>query len=342
MLDGFSNPIIVTAICDSREGIVRPTDLSSYAVRKPYGFSDPDNVLRWDPWVRNYLLQRELLEGVTFGSDMPSETVTLYVRNQPIVSIKRPSVARFQKEIADVMSFAALRQDRISEILAQVDGQWPFWGALLPVRLEKLKKVQEIITAVVQFAVFVEMHFKQEFACARPAEWSPQIQPMVSTPGHGTFPMGHATQVFAVAVVLCELVGEACADSKGVNQVPDNLAVQMRTLAWRISENRIVAGVHFPVDLYAGLVLGMTLGRCAVAAFKGADPVPLFDGTFDLDANPDTDMATWMREALSYIGQPVRLAARTPTPAANALTTTWQKAVGQFKAGLGLAPDQGA
>ena len=34
----------------------------------------------------------------------------------------------------------------------------------------------------------------------------PQMQPMITTPGHGTFPMGHATQAYAVAYVLKQLL----------------------------------------------------------------------------------------------------------------------------------------
>jgi hypothetical protein len=41
-------------------------------------------------------------------------------------------------------------------------------------------------------------------------------------------------------------------------------------LAARISVNRVVAGVHFPVDLAAGMVLGTLLGRYFVALTRGS------------------------------------------------------------------------
>ena len=37
-------------------------------------------------------------------------------------------------------------------------------------------------------------------------EYNAQIQPMITTPGHGSFPMGHATQAYAVAHVLKKLL----------------------------------------------------------------------------------------------------------------------------------------
>ena len=38
--------------------------------------------------------------------------------------------------------------------------------------------------------------------CYRPVEYNAEVQPMITTPGHGSFPMGHATQAYAVAHVL--------------------------------------------------------------------------------------------------------------------------------------------
>jgi hypothetical protein len=42
-------------------------------------------------------------------------------------------------------------------------------------------------------------------------------------------------------------------------------------VAQRISENRIFAGLHFPVDLEAGEALGLWLGRYFLATCEGAD-----------------------------------------------------------------------
>ena len=39
-----------------------------------------------------------------------------------------------------------------------------------------------------------KMRFKHGFACQRPVELSPQVQPMIPTPGHATWPSGHATE----------------------------------------------------------------------------------------------------------------------------------------------------
>jgi hypothetical protein len=57
------------------------------------------------------------------------------------------------------------------------------------------------------------MRFKHALACARPADMSPQIQPMVLTPGHGSLPSGHSTQAYVIARVLQQLFDDAEQDA---------------------------------------------------------------------------------------------------------------------------------
>jgi hypothetical protein len=90
-------------------------------------------------------------------------------------------------------------------------------------------------------------------------EFSPQILPMIQTPGHGSFPAGHAAESFMLATVLSALMEAKQPDRN------DRLA----RLAARISVNRVIAGMHFPVDLAAGLVLGLAVARYFVALAKG-------------------------------------------------------------------------
>ena len=114
----------------------------------------------------------------------------------------------------------------------------------------------ELLGMAIQFAVNVEMRFKHELACWRPIEYSPHVQPMITTPGHGSLPSGHATQAYIVAHVLQTLLGLE----------PDHpTSVQLLRQAARIATNRVIAGVHFPIDSIAGRLLGTTLGEYFVA-----------------------------------------------------------------------------
>ena len=118
----------------------------------------------------------------------------------------------------------------------------------------------ELLTATLRMAIFVEMRFKHGLACRRPHEFSPQVQPIILTPAHGTLPSGHATEAFTSALVLWRLLRDA-----GTKPYGDAIwGEQLMRLAARIAINRTVAGVHFPVDSAAGALLGLTLGQYLV------------------------------------------------------------------------------
>jgi membrane-associated phospholipid phosphatase len=115
------------------------------------------------------------------------------------------------------------------------------------------------------------MRIKHALACRRPIEFSPEVQPIILTPSHGTLPSGHATEAFAMAFVLW-LVLRAAAAEAAAEDPPRLLAyghksyvMQLMRQAARIAINRTVAGVHFPADSVAGAILGLTLGQYLVA-----------------------------------------------------------------------------
>jgi hypothetical protein len=93
---------------------------------------------------------------------------------------------------------------------------------------------------------------------------SPQLQPMIQTPGHGSLPSGHATEAHIVAYVLWKLL-RAANPSK-----PIDTFEQLMRQAARVAINRTIAGVHFPVDSAAGQVLGLALGEYFVHRATGA------------------------------------------------------------------------
>ena len=127
---------------------------------------------------------------------------------------------------------------------------------------DRTKGTFELINLVLQFCVYVEMRFKHALACWRPVEYNAQVQPMITTPGHGSFPSGHATQVHAVAYVLKRLLKLNSANHATIIDQLDRQAA-------RIATNRVVAGVRFPVDSMAGRMLGVALGEYFVGRCTG-------------------------------------------------------------------------
>jgi PAP2 superfamily len=165
-----------------------------------------------------------------------------------------------------VLQWAELREERASEILAQIENQHCFWGSIIPIHTNRMSATRELLEAAIQFAVYAEVRFKHEFACWRPVDYSVQVQPMITTPGHGSFPSGHCTQSYIVFEVLKVLL-------KTINRGPAQKSVNLQfdRLAARISTNRVIAGVHFPIDNVAGRLLGSVLGEffCYLAGQRG-------------------------------------------------------------------------
>jgi hypothetical protein len=81
--------------------------------------------------------------------------------------------------------------------------------------------------------------------------------------------MGHATQIYAVRWVLQQLYTQALTPAAD-DRAAAAFVEQLQRLAYRMSENRIVAGLHFPLDLVGGAVLGTVIGRCALSLFDGS------------------------------------------------------------------------
>lgn len=270
--DDYAQPEQVAALLLTREGVMNPSALEG---RMPPRATQAQRVWRAEPWVRQTLAVQELMDGLRFSlqlehDDIASE-VGLGFRQLPrsvagsgddgsgesalaFVRLQRPPPRLLVEEVAQVLAYADLRAERSAEILSQIDGQWAHWASILPLRADRTPHTLALLTVALQWAIAVELRFKHWLGCPRPMVLSPQVQPCVTTPGHGSYPMGHAVQAFLVASLLQTMCGVREHGPWGA---------QLNRTAFRIATNRVVAGLHFPVDLVAGLLLGKALARYA-------------------------------------------------------------------------------
>ena len=270
MADAFANSIMVDALNRSRAGIVVPGTNTYYASsQNGTALDDEDDLERWEPWVRAYTELGELLQGVVFDMDNPNKNVTVSFaadtggawQTHKIASINRPKHAVFVAQLDLVSNWAVLREERATEVMAQIDPTYAFWSSVVYLHPSRTRWTMELINVMLQFCVYVEMRFKHALACWRPVEYSPTIQPMITTPGHGSFPSGHATQAHAVAQLLDRLHNLKSTTVAGLPMVRD----QLPRRSARIPPTGVVAGVHFPVDSMAGRMLGVALADFLVA-----------------------------------------------------------------------------
>jgi hypothetical protein len=109
--------------------------------------------------------------------------------------------------------------------------------------------------------------------------------PMIQTPAHSSFPSGHATEAFAVATVMAGLLEalEALPPARHLYPLKDRLVKLLYKQAERIAVNRTVAGLHFPIDSWAGAALGEAAGQLVLARCRGGQVIPRSYDAVDSD-----------------------------------------------------------
>ncbi|MGH8759027.1 MAG: phosphatase PAP2 family protein [Burkholderiales bacterium] len=227
---------------------------------------EPARLAQWEAVPRLQVCELELLAGLYFDITQNNEQVMLGfvnldkkpLKGQPLAKLKRPTDKVFKQQLELVSLYSDLREDRHSEILAQIPGGLPFWASIIGLQAHRHKYTLELLDLAMSLASHVEMRFKHAFACPRPVELSPQIQPMIPTPGHASWPSGHATEAYLTATLLQALLPHG-----------SKYKEQLERLAARIAVNRTVAGLHYPVDSAVGRLLGTALAEFLVARCKG-------------------------------------------------------------------------
>ena len=122
------------------------------------------------------------------------------------------------------------------------------------------------VGAAILIAESVSGALKEWIKRDRPAVADPDPGALVGLPATYSFPSGHATVSFACATVLALAV--------------PRLRWPLYTLAVLISFSRVYVGVHYPLDVLAGAVLGVAIAialRMLAAALRRSAP-PMQEG----------------------------------------------------------------
>ena len=197
-----------------------------------------------------------------------------------------PTIQQLTEQLKHVAGYARIRPDRGAEILAQVNVPTAFFASIGFMDPARTPHTLELLYTALGFSSNVIQRMKYALAVKRPMEFSPQVQPMIPTPTHGSLPSGHATEAFMMARILWKLLIQSKAPQYGDHAYWGDMLMRQ---ASRIATNRTVAGVHFPIDSVAGGLLGLTLADhvhamcCGGAWSSSTFDGPKFDPAQDFD-----------------------------------------------------------
>jgi len=156
-----------------------------------------------------------------------------------------PNAPSLADEIRQLIGDVHLRNARLPEIFAQADDFSPYWANMLMVTPGSRPKTWLMITTMMLIGTLVSMKYKDLHKQPRPAQVYPALMPVIQTPGHPSFPSGHALQ--------CDLIADCMARAVPAFKQP------ARALAERIARNREIARVHFPRDRQASRAIATHL-----------------------------------------------------------------------------------
>ena len=134
--------------------------------------------------------------------------------------------------------------------MAQRDSVVAYWRGLLMFNAASHPWTCDLLQIALRVGQFQAMHYKNEFGRPRPSQLSPALMPAIDPPGHASYPSGHATEAYLMALCLAEVMPVAVSTPVAG---ADSSALQR--IAQRIARNREVIGVHYPSDSAAGKLL---------------------------------------------------------------------------------------
>jgi undecaprenyl-diphosphatase len=132
---------------------------------------------------------------------------------------------------------------------------WLLIGAVIALTNRRLVPgVFQLALAIGLASLTVDAVIKPAVARARPFERAADIRVIDRRPESGSFPSGHAANAFAGAYVLARLWPAA--------------AVPFWMLAAAVAFSRIYVGVHYPLDVIAGALVGLACGVWVVGGSR--------------------------------------------------------------------------
>jgi membrane-associated phospholipid phosphatase len=163
------------------------------------------------------------------------------------------------------------RADALAELVSEADEFISKFLHLLSATALTHPATARMLIVADALTALITMHYKYYFNRPRPTQVVPGFMSPIQHGGHASFPSGHSTQAHVFAALLTEVVPPSLGDRTTIGKT-------LGVLAHRIARNREIAGLHYPSDSKAGVILAQ-----AITAKILLDPtyLPKFKGLVD-------------------------------------------------------------
>jgi acid phosphatase (class A) len=179
--------------------------------------------------------------------------VNAFVRAHPdwlgrLIGVVGPKEQQLRGEIDEqlkgVLDAAPERESRFAEIIHQdsSEGAISYWSGMIMLVPAAAPATTLLIRVARRIGELVVVGLKHHYRFPRPSQLCPAIVPMMDPPAHPSFPSGHSLQSRLISLCLQRA-------RRGLPQADSMLA----DLAERIGWNRVISGVHYPLDHEAGV-----------------------------------------------------------------------------------------
>jgi membrane-associated phospholipid phosphatase len=225
----------------------------------------------WDADLQSYMYLADYLQVTPNWLTACKTAATNYG-----IAAKDMTQQQLGDEVQRILELALEREDRFLEIIDQDDaaGSINYWLGMLKIDPARHKATYGMVCVARRIGEHVVMCLKGHFKSPRPSQLCPAITPMIDPPATPTFPAGHAVQAYLISYLLAYSFSNQAGTSKlpqhtlpPANSCLADFMVAKRPkgplfdLAARVSENRIVAGIHYPTDIDAGRAVATQIFR---------------------------------------------------------------------------------
>jgi len=189
----------------------------------------------------------------SYLNDIPQAAALMESESQNF-SIEPPPSDDSEITRSEIEHLKLLAENRSSEdiILITKEHLDPYkrFFEVLDIEQQDYPRLEKLIRYLATESYLPTLYFKHKFSRTRPYQIDSDLETVIDGPPHASYPSGHATQAYLIALVLSETFPQV-----------DRRSEQLIDLGRSIGLRREIAGVHYSSDTQAGFELAKQLKR---------------------------------------------------------------------------------